>query len=125
MKRIGSNSPFEEYIGFSRAVKTKYQIAISGTAPIGDNNKIVGIDDVYEQTKKCFEISKKAVEDVGGNWNNVFRTRIFLTDISRWKEAAKAHGEIFHSIRPVCTFMEVSRFIDPDWLVETEVDCGL
>ena len=99
-------------------------ISVSGTAPIKDGETAF-IGDVYQQTKYCFELSIKAIEEAGGKSTDVIRTRIMLTDISRWQEAADAHGEIFSNIKPACTFVEVSRFIDPAWLVETEIDCVL
>ena len=99
-------------------------ISVSGTAPI-ENGKTVYPGDVYRQTRHCLEVSLRAVEEAGGMPSDVVRTRIMLTDISRWEEAAKAHGELFSEIRPACTFVEVSRFIEPEWLIETEVDCVL
>jgi enamine deaminase RidA (YjgF/YER057c/UK114 family) len=121
-KNISSGSHLEEPIGFSRACRIGNSISVSGTAPI-DNGKTVHIDDVYNQTKHCLEISIAAIEKAGGRVQDVIRTRIMLTDISHWEESAKAHGEIFSSIKPACTFVEVSRFIDIQWLVETEIDC--
>ena len=121
-KIVSSGSHLEEPIGFSRACRIGNSISVSGTAPI-NNGKTVHIDDVYNQTKYCLELSITAKEEAGGSIQDVIRTRIMLTDISRWKEAAQAHGELFSSIKPACTFVEVSRFIDLQWLVETEVDC--
>jgi len=120
---ISSGSPMEEPIGFSRAVRIGNQISVSGTAPIAPDGSTAFPEDTYEQTKYCIEIMKNAIEEAGGELINVIRTRIMLTDISKWKEAAKAHGEYFSKIRPACTFVEVRGFIDPKWLVETEADC--
>jgi len=78
---------------------------------------------MYGQTKRCLEIIQQAVAEAGLSLNSVVRTRLMLTDISRWQEAARAHGEVFSEIRPACTFVEVSRLIDPAWLVEIEADC--
>jgi enamine deaminase RidA (YjgF/YER057c/UK114 family) len=124
-KNVSSGSPMEKPIGFSRASRIGNQIAIAGTAAIGSDGNTVGIGDVYEQTKHCLEIMKKAIEDAGGTLENVIRTRIMLVDMSQWKEAAKAHGEYFSDIRPACTFVEVKGFINKEWLVETEADCIL
>lgn len=121
-KNISSGSYLEEPIGFSRACRIGNYIAVSGTAPI-EEGKTVHIGDVYKQTKFCLELSILAVEKAGGNIQDVIRTRIMLTDISCWKDAAKAHGELFSTVKPACTFVEVSRFIDKEWLVETEIDC--
>jgi enamine deaminase RidA (YjgF/YER057c/UK114 family) len=97
---------------------------VSGTAPI-KKGETVCAGDVYGQTRYCLELSIDAVQEAGGDPSDVIRTRIMLTDISRWEEAAKAHGELFSTTNPACTFVEVSRFIDPAWLVETEMDCVL
>jgi len=121
-KNISSGSHLEEPIGFSRACRIGNIISVAGTAPILDG-KTACVGDVYGQTKYCFELSLKAVEEAGGSATDVIRTRIMLTDISTWKDAARAHGELFSSIRPACTFVEVSGFVEEDWLVETEVDC--
>ena len=98
-------------------------ICVAGTAPIGSDGQSFGLNDVYLQTRRCLEISAQAIAEAGGKLENVIRTRIMLTDISRWREAAKAHGEYFAAIKPACTFVEVKGFIRPEWLVETEVDC--
>jgi enamine deaminase RidA (YjgF/YER057c/UK114 family) len=100
-------------------------VAVSGTAPIGANGKTVYIGDLYRQTERCLEIIVEAVTQAGGRKEDIIRTRVFLTDISRWQDAARAHGEFFSEIRPACTFLQVSRFIQPDWLVEIEADCVL
>lgn len=120
---VSSGSPFEEPIGFSRAVRIGNVIAISGTAAIRPDGSTFAPNDVYQQTKYCIEIMKKAIEEAGGYIDNVIRTRIMLRDISRWKEAAKAHGEFFSEIRPASTFVEVKGFVNDEWLVETEADC--
>lgn len=123
-KLVNSRSHLEKSIGFSRACRVGNIISISGTAPI-ENGETVCIDDVYGQTKHCFELSIRAIEEAGGKPTDIIRTRIMLIDISRWEEAAKAHEELFSKIRPASTFVEISRFIESEWLVETEVDCVL
>ena len=125
MKRlnISSGSPMEKPIGFSRAVKIWNIIAVSWTASIWPDWKTEHPNDVYGQTKYCIEIMKKAIEEAWWELKNVNRTRIMLTDISKWEESAKAHWEFFWDIRPACTFVEVMWFIKKDWLVETECDC--
>ena len=122
-KLISSGSPFEAQIGFSRAVRVGSLVAVAGTAPLAPDGGVAAPGDVYGQTKRCLEIIQQAVADAGLSLASVLRTRIMLTDISRWHEAARAHGEVFSDIRPACTFVEVSRFIDPAWLVEIETDC--
>ena len=119
---ISSGSPFEPIIGFSRAVRVGNHIFVSGTAPIGIDGKTVGVNDPYLQTKRCLEIISQALEKAGARLENVVRTRTFLVNIADWEKAAKAHGEIFGHIRPASTMVEVSRFINPEWLVEFEAD---
>jgi enamine deaminase RidA (YjgF/YER057c/UK114 family) len=94
-----------------------------GTAPIAAAGGTASPGDVYGQTMRCLEIVGKAVAEAGGTIANIIRTRIMLTDISGWHDAARAHGEVFRDIRPACTFVQVSGFIDPTWLVEIEADC--
>ncbi len=85
----------------------------------------MGRGDVHAQTVRCLDIADAALKETGASLGDVVRTRIMLTDVTRWEEAARAHGERFASVRPVCTFLEVSRFIDPEWLVEVELDAIL
>lgn len=122
-KRVSSGSPFEPMIGFSRAVRSGPWICVAGTAPMGPDGRTVHVGDVYGQTRRCFEIVAAAITEAGGSMRDVIRTRILLTDISQWREAGRAHGELFADIRPASTMIEVSRFIDPEWLVEVEADC--
>lgn len=122
-QRVSSNSPLEPVIGFSRAVRVGRHLAVAGTAPIGPDGRTACPGDVYGQTRACLEIARRAIEEAGFGLKDVVRTRIMLVDVDRWREAAKAHGELFADIRPACTFVGVARFIDPDWLVEVEMDC--
>lgn len=124
-KNIVYGQPLEKEIGFSRAVRVDNIIAVTGTAPIANDGSVAYPGDLYLQTKRCLEIIKDVVEKAGGRLENVIRTRIFLKDMNKWKEAAKAHGEFFSKIQPACTFVEVSRFINPEWLIEIEVDAVL
>lgn len=122
-KLVSSGSPFEPRIGFSRAVRVGPYVAVSGTAPIAPDGGVAAIGDVYGQTKRCFEIIEQAIKSAGLTLENVIRTRVMLTDISRWEEAARAHGEIFGAVRPASTFVEVKGLINKGWLVEIEADC--
>jgi enamine deaminase RidA (YjgF/YER057c/UK114 family) len=122
-KLIASGSRFEPEIGFSRAVRVGPFLAVSGTAPIAPDGSVASPGDLYGQTKRCLEIIAKAIGEGGLTLDSVIRTRVMLTDISRWKEAAKAHGEVFGKIRPASTFVEVKSLIDRGWLVEIEADC--
>lgn len=124
MKRqlISSGSPYEDRIEFSRAVRVGPYIAIGGTAPLDANGNTVGIGDMTMQTKQCLEIIKMALEKAGSSLNDVVRTRMLLTNIEDWKAAAEVRASYFKTIKPVDTIVQVSRFIDPDWLIEIEVD---
>lgn len=119
---VSSGSPYEPIIGFSRAVRVGGIIAVGGTAPIGPDGKTVGIGDASAQTKRCIEIIEQALKEAGAGLEHVVRTRTFLTDISHWEASGRAHGEIFGAIPPVSTMVQVTGFIDPDWLVEIEAD---
>ncbi|MFE2289493.1 RidA family protein [Streptomyces sp. NPDC059443] len=121
-QNVGSGSPLEPRIGFSRAVRKGAHVVVAGTAPIGDDGGTVGRGDVYAQSVRCLDIAEAALNEAGASLGDVVRTRIMLTDVTTWKEAARAHGERFASVRPACTFVEVSHFIDADWLVEVELD---
>ncbi|HXJ50521.1 MAG TPA: RidA family protein [Burkholderiales bacterium] len=122
-KLVSSGSPFEPRIGFSRAVRVGSIVAVSGTAPIAPDGSVAAPGDVYGQTRRCLDIIARAVGEAGLGLHSVIRTRVMLTDISRWEEAARAHGEVFSAVKPACTFVEVKRLIDPGWLVEIEADC--
>ena len=124
-KNISSGSPYEGPIGFSRASRIGNMISVAGTAPIADDGSTATPGDIYGQTYRCLEIIESAIQEVGGSLSNVIRTRVMLTDISRWEEAGRAHGEFFGNVRPACTFVEISAFIKEEWLVEIEADCVL
>ena len=119
---VSSGSPFEGLIGFSRAVRVGGLVVVSGTAPIGDDGKTVGPGDLYLQSRRCIEIAARALERAGASLADVVRTRVLLTGMERWQEAARAHREAFGAVRPASTFVQVAGFIDPEWLVELEVD---
>ena len=118
---ISSGSPYEPKVGISRAVRVGSIIAVSGTAPLQDG-KTVGKGDATAQARRCLEIIKEALERAGSSLDQVVRTRTLLTRIEDWQAVAAVHGEYFGSIRPANTIMQVTRFIDPDWLVEFEAD---
>lgn len=122
-KLVASGSPFEPRIGFSRAVRVGNFVAVSGTAPIAADGGVACPGDAYGQTKRCLEIIARAIGDAGLSLAAVVRTRIMLTDIVRWEEAARAHAEVFAAVRPANTFVEVKGFINREWLVEVEADC--
>jgi enamine deaminase RidA (YjgF/YER057c/UK114 family) len=115
-----SGAKWEEIVGYSRAVKVGSVIEVTGTVAVDEHNQLQGGDSAYEQTR--FVISKIAsvLEKAGADLTNVVRTRIFVTDISRWEEYGRAHGEFFSEIRPCTTMVEVSKLISPEFLVEIE-----
>jgi enamine deaminase RidA (YjgF/YER057c/UK114 family) len=119
---VASGSPLESEIGFSRAVRAGSWVCVAGTAPIAEDGGTAAPGDVYAQAVRCLDIAEQALQEAGASLADVVRTRVMLTDIGQWRQAARAHGERFAEVRPACTFIEVSRFIDPHWLVEFEVD---
>jgi enamine deaminase RidA (YjgF/YER057c/UK114 family) len=118
---VSSGSPYEPIIGFSRAVRVGTIIAVGGTAA-GSAGKPVAIGDPAAQTRAILEIIAKALEDAGASLKDVIRTRIYLVDVAHWEAVGRVHGEFFGDIRPASTMLEVSGFINPDWLVEIEAD---
>ncbi|MCB2095321.1 MAG: RidA family protein [Rhodobacteraceae bacterium] len=112
----------ESIVGFSRAVRVGPYISIGGTAPVGPDGKTVGIGDVAAQTRRCIEIIEDALVRAGSGLHDVVRTRVMLTDIDRWREAIETRKDYFREIRPVDTIVAVTRFVNPEWLVELEVD---
>ena len=121
-KLISSGSPYEPKVGISRAVRVGNIITVAGTAPLGPDGRTVARGDAAAQVRRCLEIIAGALEMAGASMADVVRTRILLTRIDDWQAVAAVHGEFFGDIRPVNTIMQVSRFIDPDWLIEIEAD---
>lgn len=119
---ISSGSPYEPKVGISRAVRVGAFISVAGTAPLGPDGQTVGRGDAAAQARRCLEIISAALEKAGCSMAQVVRTRILLTRIEDWHSVAMVHGEFFRDIRPVNTIMQISRFIDPEWLVEIEAD---
>lgn len=109
-------------VGYCRAVRVGPHIAVSGSAPVGPNGELVAPGDAYRQARRCIEIIAAALEEAGAGLRDVVRTRMFVTDISRWEEVAKAHQEAFAEITPATSMVEVSRLIGDGMLVEIEAD---
>ena len=121
-KLVSSGSPYEPRVGISRAVRVGPIITVAGTAPLGPDGRTVGRGDPAAQARRCLEILAAALEGAGASMGHVVRTRILLTRIDDWQAVAAVHGEVFRDIRPVNTIMQVSCFIDPEWLIEIEAD---
>jgi len=119
---VPSDSPYAPIVGFSRAVRVGDAVSVGGTAPIGADGTTVGVGDPAAQARRCLDIIRAALETAGAKLEHVVRTRTLLTRIEDWSEVAKVRGEYFKDIRPVDTVIQVSRFINPEWLVEIEVD---
>lgn len=116
---ISSGAPWEAKVGYSRAVRIGNVVEVSGTVS-QDGDKVIGINDPYEQTKHALAKIEAALVKAGASLHDVVRTRMYVTDISQWEEIGRAHGEFFQAIRPATTMIEVSRLISPELLVEIE-----
>ena len=119
-KNISGDSPWEDIVGYSRAVRIGNIFEIAGTTAIKDEKRYA-IGNAYEQTKYVLSVIKEILEKEGLRLENIIRTRMFVTDISKWEEYGKAHGEFFGNIKPVATMVEVSSLIDKGLMVEIEV----
>lgn len=118
-QQVPSNRPWDP-VGYSRAVKVGNRIEVAGTTAGAPDGSVIAPDDMYGQTKACLQIILRALAKLGASAENVVRTRMFLTDISRWEEAGRAHAEVFRDIKPASTMLEVSGFLDPGYLIEIE-----
>jgi enamine deaminase RidA (YjgF/YER057c/UK114 family) len=124
-QRISSGAKWEPIVGYSRAVKVGNRIYVTGTTALGDDGEIVGAGDPYEQAKQCLRNIDAALKRLGAGLEHVVRTRMFVTDISRWEEYGRAHGEFMRDVMPATTLVEVRALIDPRMLIEIEADAEL
>ena len=121
-QNIASGTPWEPKVGYSRAVRVGAQVFVSGTTATSADGTLVGEGDAYAQTRQALANIATALAHAGASLADVVRTRIFVRDIEGWEAIARAHAEAFADVRPACTMVEVSRFIDPRMLVEIEAD---
>lgn len=115
-----SGAKWEDIVGYSRAVKIGNTIEVTGTVAVDENSNLVGKDDAYAQTKYIIEKIEAVLKRAGASLQDVVRTRMFVTDIARWEEYGKAHGEFFGQVKPCTSMIEVKGLIDPDYLIEIE-----
>jgi enamine deaminase RidA (YjgF/YER057c/UK114 family) len=122
MKRTNysSGAKWEDIVGYSRAVRIGNTIEVTGTVAVDDNSALVGGNDAYDQTKFIIQKIEKVLQKAGASLKDVVRTRMFVTDISRWEEYGKAHGEFFKDIKPSTSMIEVKGLIAPEYLIEPE-----
>jgi len=120
-KNFSTGAKWEDIVGYSRAVLIGNQLEVTGTVAVNESGDLVGADNVYEQTSFIFQKIEKVMKEADFSFADVIRTRIYVTDISKWEEVARAHREFFGTIKPATTMVEVSALISPDYLVEIEV----
>lgn len=120
-KNFSSGAKWEDIVGYSRAVQVDNQLEVTGTVAVNENGEVVGRGDFYKQTQFILQKVKGVMESAGFSINDVVRTRIFVTDITQWEAVGRAHSEVFGTIKPATTMVQVSALISPDYLVEIEV----
>jgi isochorismate pyruvate lyase len=121
-KRVFTGAPWEKRTGYCRAIRVGSSIFVSGTAPVADDGSTFAPGDGYGQTRRCLEIIERALRELGSSLEDVVRTRMYVTDIGRFEEYARAHGEIFGAHPPATSMVEVKGLVSPDMLIEIEAD---
>lgn len=120
--RVSSGTKWEPVVGYSRALRVGEMVYVAGTTATDSEGNIVGVEDATVQARQALNNIKWALEAVGATLNHVVRTRIFVTDISKWEEVGRVHGEYFKDIRPTTSMVEVSRLINPEMILEIEAE---
>jgi len=121
-QRTFTGTPWEEKVGYCRALRTGDRVLVTGTTALNDDGSVHGPGDPCGQAKRCLEIIAKALNDLGASMRHVVRTRMYVTDIRQWEEIGRAHGEIFRAHPPCATMVEVKRLVDPAMLIEIEAE---
>jgi len=121
-QRVFSKAPWESKVGYCRAIKKGDLIFVTGTAAVDDEGKTFAPGDAYSQAKRCLFLIERALKGLGTDLSSVVRTRMFVTDISKWQDFGRAHGEHFRDFPPATTMVEVKALIEPDMLIEIEAD---
>jgi enamine deaminase RidA (YjgF/YER057c/UK114 family) len=121
-QRVSSGTPWEPVVGYSRAVRVGNVVYVAGTTATDERGQIVGVGDAYLQARQALRNIERALIAAGATLGDVVRTRMFVTDVARWPEIGRAHGEIFAGIRPASTLVQVAGLVDPAMLVEIEAD---
>jgi isochorismate pyruvate lyase len=122
IQRVFTGAPWEGKVGYCRAVRAGNLICVSGTAPVDEHGRCFAPGDAYAQSRRCLEIIQRSLQELGADLKDVVRTRMFVTDISRWQEYGQAHGEFFAGHPPATSMIEVKSLIDPEMLIEIEAD---
>jgi isochorismate pyruvate lyase len=120
--RVFTNAVWEKEVGYCRAIRAANHVYVTGTAPIDETGKVFARGDAYAQARRCLEIIERSLKQLGAEMKDVVRTRMFVTDISRWREFGRAHGEFFREHPPATSMIEVKSLIDPAMLIEIEAD---
>ena len=124
-QNVFSGGRWEDQVGYSRAVRIGDTVHVAGTTAANPDGTVYAPGNAYEQARRCFDIIEKALQDAGATMRDVVRTRMFVTDIAKWEDVGRAHGERFRSVKPAATMLGIAALVHPDMLVEIEVEAVL
>ncbi|MDQ3233262.1 MAG: RidA family protein [Pseudobdellovibrionaceae bacterium] len=125
IQRVSSGGIWEKKVGYCRALRTGNHVFVSGTAPVGTDGRVVAPGDAYQQARRCFAIVQESLAKLDCPLSAVVRTRMFVTDVSRWEEYGRAHQEFFGEFPPTTAMLGIGALVDPDMMIEVEVDAIL